>query len=166
MNITVRQLRYAVATSRLASLSLAAEEMHVSQPSLSAAIDQIEAQLGQRVFVRRRGAGASLTPFGRLFTEQARRVLEEMRRLEHLTMPDGEPSGDLVLGCFDELAPYCAAALMRRLQERWPSVRLTVQEEGFAGLQRRLAEGTIDLALTYDLVVDPGTVSTVLRDVR
>jgi len=139
MNFTFRQLLYAVATARCGSLSMAAEEPHVSQPSLSSAIDQIEAQLGQRVFARRRGSGASLTPFGRTFVGQARRVLEEMRRLEHLSQIDSEVSGELVLGCFDDLAPYCAPALMRRLEERWPRLRLTVQEEGFAALQRRLA---------------------------
>lgn len=166
MNLTVRQLRYAVATSRFASLSTAAAEMHVSQPSLSSAIDQIEAQLGQKVFTRRRGSGASLTPFGRSFIEQARRVLEEMRRLEHLPNANGNISGELVLGCFDELAPYCVPALMRQLGERWPLLRLTVQEEGFARLHQRLVDGTIDMALTYDLDDDPDIVSTVLRELR
>jgi DNA-binding transcriptional LysR family regulator len=166
MNITFRQLLYAVATARCASLSMAAEELHVSQPSLSSAIDQIEAQVGQKVFARRRGSGAALTPFGRSFIGQARRVLEEMRRLEHLSQIDSEVSGELVLGCFDDLAPYCAPALMRRLEERWPRLRLTVQEEGFAALQRRLADGTIDMALTYDLDAGPKIVSTVLRELR
>lgn len=166
MNITLRQLRYAVATARSASLSIAAGELHVSQPSLSSAIDQIEARLGQKVFVRRRGAGASLTPFGRSFIGQARRVLEEMHQLEHLTKADGEVSGEFVLGCFDELAPYCAPALMRRLEERWPLLRLTVREESFAELHRRLADGAIDMALTYDLNADPAIVCTVLRELR
>ncbi len=166
MNITLRQLRYAVAAARSGKLSVAAAELHVSQPSLSAAIDSLESQFGQQLFVRRRGAGAALTPFGRAVTEQARRVLHETRQLESLGQANGEVSGEFVLGCFDELAPYCAAALLRRLQVRHPKLRVVVREEGFAPLRRLLAEGSINLALTYDLDADSATDMTVMKEVR
>jgi DNA-binding transcriptional LysR family regulator len=166
MKITLRQLRYAIASARCASLSLAAAELHVSQPSLTAAIDNLEIHFGQKLFVRRRGAGAALTPFGRSVIDRARRVLEEVRQLESLAQSTGAVSGELVLGCFDELAPYCAAALMRRLQKRYPKLKIIVREEGFELLRRRLADGTIDLALTYDLDTDPGLEVKVLRELR
>jgi DNA-binding transcriptional LysR family regulator len=115
------------------------------------------------LFIRRRGAGAALTPFGRTIIDQARRVLDEARRLEALARSDGEIAGEFVLGCFDELAPYCAAALMRRLQDRHPRLQVVVREEGFAPLRRLLVEGSISLALTYDLDTEP---ATVLREVQ
>ncbi len=166
MKITLKQLRYAVASARSGNLSLAAAELHVSQPSLTAAIDSLESQFAQKIFVRRRGAGAALTPFGRTVIDQARRVLDEERQLENLATPGGEVSGEIVLGCFDELAPYCAAALMRRLQKRHPNLAIVVREEGFGSLRRRLADGSIDLALTYDLDTDPLLEIVVLREVR
>jgi DNA-binding transcriptional LysR family regulator len=166
MNITLRQLRYALAAARSGNLSAAAVELHVSQPSLSAAIDGLESQFGQKLFVRRRGAGAALTPFGRTVIDQARRVIHETRQLESLAQASGEVSGEFVLGCFDELAPYCAAALMRRLQEQHPKLRVVVREEGFAPLRRLLAEGSINLALTYDLDTDSTTQITVLKEVQ
>jgi DNA-binding transcriptional LysR family regulator len=166
MNITLRQLRYALAAARSGNLSMAAVELHVSQPSLTAAIDSLESQFGQKLFVRRRGAGASLTPFGRTVIDQARRVLHETRQLEGLAQSSADVSGEFVLGCFDELAPYCAAALMRRLQDRHPKLRVVVREEGFAPLRRLLAEGSINLALTYDLDTDSTTQITVLKEVQ
>jgi DNA-binding transcriptional LysR family regulator len=166
MNITLRQLRYALAAARSGNLSAAAVELHVSQPSLSAAIDGLESQFGQKLFVRRRGAGAALTPFGRTVIDQARRVIHETRQLESLAQASGEVSGEFVLGCFDELAPYCAAALMRRLQEQHPKLHVVVREEGFAPLRRLLAEGSINLALTYDLDTDSTTQITVLKEVQ
>ncbi len=166
MKLTLRQLRYALAAARSGNLSVAAAELHVSQPSLTAAIDTLEFQFGQKLFVRRRGAGAALTPFGRSVIDQARRVLHETRQLESLAQSSGEISGEFVLGCFDELAPYCAAALMRRLQERHPKLQVVVREEGFAPLGRLLAEGSINLALTYDLDTDSTTDITVLKEVE
>jgi DNA-binding transcriptional LysR family regulator len=166
MNITLRQLRYALAAARSGNLSVAAAELHVSQPSLTAAIDSLESQFGQKLFVRRRGAGTALTPFGRTVIDQARRVLHETRQLESLAQSGGDVSGEFLLGCFDELAPYCAAALMRRLQERHPKLHVVVREEGFAPLRRLLAEGSIDLALTYDLDTDSTTEITVLKEVQ
>jgi DNA-binding transcriptional LysR family regulator len=166
MKITLKQLRYAVATARCENLSLAAAELHVSQPSLTAAIDSLEAQFGQKIFVRRRGAGAALTPFGRTVIDRARRVLDEERQLQNLAKSSGDVSGEIVLGCFDELAPYCAAALMRRLRERHPGLHIAVREEGFESLRRRLADGSINLALTYDLDTDPLLEVVVLREVR
>jgi DNA-binding transcriptional LysR family regulator len=166
MNITLRQLRYALAAARSGNLSVAAAELHVSQPSLTAAIDHLESQFGQKLFVRRRGAGAALTPFGRTVIDQTRRVLHETRQLESLAQSSGDVSGEFVLGCFDELAPYCAAALMRRLHERHPKLHVVVREEGFAPLRRLLAEGSINLALTYDLDTDSTTQITVLKEVQ
>jgi DNA-binding transcriptional LysR family regulator len=166
MKFTLKQLRYAVASARSANLSLAAAELHVSQPSLTAAIDSLESQFAQKIFVRRRGAGATLTPFGRLVIDGARRVLEEARKLENLAKSDAEVCGELVLGCFDELAPYSAASLMRQLQARYPDLQIVVREEGFESLRRRLADGSINLALTYDLDSDPLLEVVVLREVR
>jgi len=166
MKVSLRQLRYVLAAARSGNLSLAAKELHVSQPSLTAAIDSLEAIFGQKVFVRRRGAGAALTPFGRTVIDQARRVLDEARQLENLAQSSGEVSGELVLGCYDDLAPYCAAALMRELQRRHPKLQIVVSEEGFESLRRRLADGTINLALTYDLDTDPALDIKVLREVR
>jgi DNA-binding transcriptional LysR family regulator len=166
MKITLKQLRYATACARYANLSLAAAELNVSQPSLTAAIDSLEGQFGQKIFVRRRGAGATLTAFGRVMIDQARRVLDDARQLENLAKSSGEMSGEIVLGCFDELAPYCAAALMRLLQLQHPNLRIIVREEGFESLRRRLADGSINLALTYDLDTDPLLEIVVLQEVR
>jgi DNA-binding transcriptional LysR family regulator len=166
MKLTLTQLRYALAAARTGNLSAAALELHVSQPSLTAAINSLELQFGQPIFVRRRGAGAVLTPYGRTVIDQARRILEETRQLENLARPSGEIAGEFVLGCFDELAPYCAAALMRILQKKHPKLRVVVREEGFAPLRRLLADGSINLALTYDLDHESTTALTVIKEVQ
>jgi DNA-binding transcriptional LysR family regulator len=69
-----RHLRYFVAVAEECNFSRAARRLHVSQPSLSAQIKQLEDGLGAKLFVRG-PAGASLTPAGRAFLSHAKQML-------------------------------------------------------------------------------------------
>lgn len=151
MNFTLRQLRYALAAAKHGNLTLAAEELHVSQPSISTAITELEGLYGQPLFVRQRGLGVSLTPFGRTVMAQAKRVLAEARTFADIGSQADDFAGDLVLGCYADLAPYCLPQILKRLQQASPRVRVDMREGGFEYLGKRLGEGTLELALTYDL---------------
>lgn len=163
MRLSLRQMRYALAAGRHENLTLAGNELNVSQPSISVAISQIEDVLGQQLFVRQRGAGVSLTPFGRAVLARAARIVADMEELEGLAFDEGALFGEVVVGCFEDLAPYCAPALLHRLKERHPHIRATVREESFHALGRRLVEGAIDIALTYNIALPPDVEVEVLR---
>lgn len=151
MNFTLRQLRYALAAARHSNLTLAAEELHVSQPSISTAITELEGLFGQPLFVRQRGLGVSLTPFGRTVMAQAKRVMSEAQGFVGIAKQGNDFAGELVLGCYADLAPYCLPQILRRLQEEHPRIAVDLREGGFEYLGKRLGEGTLELALTYDL---------------
>ena len=161
MILTLRQLRYAIAAARHGNLTEAARALHTSQPSISMAISQIEAHFGRQVFVRQRGTGVSLTAFGQNAIEKAKLVLAEVEALEALGGDSSTLSGEFVLGCFEDLAPYCVPAILARLRSKSPAVSVIVREEGFDTIGRRLDEGAIDLAITYDLGL-PATVATTI----
>ena len=61
LRFTLRQLEYFVAVGETSSIALASEKMHVSSPSISTAISQLEAEFGLQLFVRSHGKGLSLT---------------------------------------------------------------------------------------------------------
>lgn len=151
MHFTLRQLRYALAAAKHGNLTLAAEELHVSQPSISTAITELEGLYGQPLFVRQRGLGVSLTPFGRTVMAQAKRVLAEARTFADIGSEPDDFAGDLVLGCYADIAPYCLPQILRRLQQVSPRISVDMREGGFEYLGKRLGEGTLELALTYDL---------------
>ncbi len=151
MKFTLRQLRYALAAAKHGNLTLAAEELHVSQPSISTAITELEVLFGQPLFVRQRGLGVSLTPFGRTVMTQAKRVLAEARTFSDIGSDSNDFAGELVLGCYADLAPYCLPQILRRLQHDYPQVTVDMREGSFEYLGKRLAEGALELALTYDL---------------
>ncbi|MDH6234186.1 DNA-binding transcriptional LysR family regulator [Mesorhizobium soli] len=151
MIYSLSQLRYAVAAARHESISAAARELNVSQPSISVAISQIEERTGQKLFVRQRGAGIALTPFGQAFMLKAKVVLDDVDDLDALVRGKAAVGGEVVLGCFQDLAPHFAPALIRRMAELHPGVRISVSEERFETLEKRLGDAAVDIALTYDL---------------
>jgi len=153
LSITLRQLEYAVAIGRAQSMTLAAETLHVSQPALSVAIGQIEANLGKAIFLRRAGGPMLPTSFGRGFLDRAEAILADVGRLT--TGDEGRPT-PVTLGCFDDLAPLLLAPLLVRLAATAPDIPVTPQAGSFEDLAAGLARGRIDLAITYDLGLDSG----------
>lgn len=162
MSVTLRQLRYAVTAATHGNVTAAALSLNVAQPSVSAAIQQLEAELGRELFIRQRGQGVSLTPFGRMAIAKARRVLAETSELLHLADEGGPVAGQVVVGCFEDLAPSCMPGLLKRLAENHPDIEVEVRESGFDQIARRIGEGAMDLAITYDLGLATGVSRKVL----
>jgi DNA-binding transcriptional LysR family regulator len=149
--LSLRAIRYALAAADHQSVTAAAEALNVSQPSVSAAIAQIEADYGEALFVRRKGQGVSLTPFGRLFVTRSRRLIEDARELAALNANEGTVSGEVTLGVFADLAPRYAPAILTAFEAAQPSVRVNFREGDLEELPRLLARAEADLMLTYDI---------------
>ena len=151
LSITLRQLEYAVAIARAQSVTLAAEALNVSQPSLSVALAQLEAHLRKPLFLRRPGGPMTATSFGRGFLEDAESILADLSRLTQGTTARAAP---VALGCFEDLAPLILAPLLARLAAQHPDLTISPRVGGFEALADDLSRGRIDLAITYDLGLD------------
>jgi len=157
LSVTLRQLEYATAVARTQSVTLAAQSLNVSQPALSVALAQLEAQVGQPLFLRRPGGPMVPTSWGRAFLEEAARILSDLARL---TSGGAARATPVTLGCFEDLAPLILAPLLTRLAAAAPDIALIPQVGGFEAMADDLARGRIDLALTYDLGLDRRFVRT------
>jgi DNA-binding transcriptional LysR family regulator len=166
LSLTLKQLRYAVAAADAGNVTQAAQNLHVSQPSISVAIAQIEAHYGRKLFVRRKGEGVSLTSFGTTFTRDARTVLEDAARLHRLGQSAEALSGEATLGCFTDLAPYYVPALIGQFRKVMPAVTVDFRDAGFDELAAQITKGSIDLALTYDLGLGPRIERQTLIELR
>ena len=80
LKLTLRQMEYVAAVAEAGSLSAAAQNLHVSQPALSVAISQVEAQIGLTLFIRRKGARIIPTRHAAPFVTQIRSLLETAAR--------------------------------------------------------------------------------------
>lgn len=151
----LHQLRYAVAVARAGNFSRAAEQCHVSQPSLSQQIQKLEDELGERLFDRL-SRQARLTPAGRRFVDRAAHVLEELDvALREARAEQELTRGRVVLGVLPTIAPYLLPALISAFSRQFPGVEIVVQEDTTARLISLAATGEADLILASLPVQDP-----------
>lgn len=152
LRFTLRQLEYFIAVGETGSIILAAERLHVSSPSISAAIAQLEDVLGLQLFVRHHAKGLSPTQAGMQVLQQARRVLGEGETLFRLSGEiSGSVQGHLKLGCLLTFAQVVVPRLRRGFESRFPLVQISQSERDQQEIIEALRNGTIDVALTYDL---------------
>lgn len=152
--VTLRQMEYVVAIARAGSLSAAALQLNVSQPSLSVALTQVETRLGERLFFRRKGTPMHVTPFGKGYLVEAEALLAMARRLDDPTTASRSANVALTFGCFVDLAPCLLVPLLGRLRSTMPDLDLRWRVADFETLAREMIGGRIDLSLTYDLGLD------------
>ncbi|MGB0901941.1 LysR family transcriptional regulator [Halocynthiibacter sp.] len=145
--ITLRQYEYIVAVADAGSLTDAAALLHVSQPSLSVAITRAEQKLGQPMFVRRKGAAIQITPFGHQVVDRARNLIRLATEIEL----GPEKVRPIVVGCFEDIAPWYLLSTLEMLKASFPSVSFKGQEGRFSKLAADLAEGRADIAISYDI---------------
>ncbi|MES2846530.1 MAG: LysR family transcriptional regulator [Pseudomonadota bacterium] len=154
LRFTLRQLEYLIAVADSGSVALAAERSHVSSPSISAAIAQLESEFGLHLFVRRHAQGLSLTEGGRQFVETARLVLSSATALnDRAAELTGQVRGPLSVGCLLTFAQVMLPRLRRSFAQSWPDVEFHQSERDQAGLFDDLRAARLDAALTYDMQI-------------
>src|SRR5438128_12564886 len=125
LSLSLRQLQYAVAVADTLSFRAAAERCHVSQPSLSAQLAQLEDALGVRIFERDRRR-VLVTPAGSEMLARARRVLLEAVDLIAASSRLRDPlCGTLRIGVIPTVSPYLLPEITPAIRSSYP--RLTVQ---------------------------------------
>lgn len=144
---SLRQLQYAVAVADARSFSEAAVRCHVSQPSLSAQVAQLEDALGTRLFERDRRK-VLLTPAGEQILERARLVLREIDDLVDLAQRSTDPLASTIrLGVIPTLSPYLIPCIRPALRREYPALTLLWVEDKTEVLLGKLAAGDLDGAL-------------------
>lgn len=154
LRFTLRQLEYLVAVAECGSVALAAERCHVSSPSISAAIAQLEQEFGLPLFIRRHAQGLSLTEGGRQVTEAARAVLLAGAGLnDRAAELTGQVAGPLAVGCLVTFAQVVLPQVRRGFAQAYPQVEFRQSEHDHAALIEALRHARLDVALTYDLEI-------------
>jgi LysR family hydrogen peroxide-inducible transcriptional activator len=143
----MHQLRYVVAVARAGNFSRAAEQCHVSQPSLSQQVQKLEEELGERLFDRLRRE-VRLTPYGESFLRHAVRILEEVEQARREADDTRELlCGTVTVGVLPTIAPYLLPGVMAEFIEKYPGVEVVVQEDTTAQLIRLALRCEVDLIL-------------------
>ncbi len=147
MEITLKQMRYALAVAQTGHFGRAAQDCAVTQPALSQQILSLEAQCGMPLFDRMK-TGARLTPFGREFISRARRIVEEAEAIESFARGHaGLPDRPIRFGLIPTVAPYLLPEIFPALTQGLPGLDFTVSENRTEALIAGLVDGSLDVAL-------------------
>jgi LysR family hydrogen peroxide-inducible transcriptional activator len=151
---TLRQLQYLKRLAEHGSFSRAAEAAHVTQPTLSAGIQELERTLGAPVVDRAR-SGVILTAVGEEAVARAEDILARAEDLVQAARSAGRPlSGRFRLGVIPTIAPFMLPKALPALRRTFPDLRLFLREDLTARLVGMLKAGALDaalIALPYDL---------------
>ena len=144
---TLRQLEFLCAVADNGSFSKAAEACHVTQPTLSAAIKEIEGLLSVQL-IEREARGASLTQAGEAAVERARGILSDTADLVSAAQQAGAPlTGAFRLGAIPTIAPFLLPKTLKALRAAHPSLKLYLREDQTDRLLEALRARKLDAAL-------------------
>jgi len=150
----MQQLRYVVAVARTRNFSRAAEQCHVSQPSLSQQMMKLEDELGERLFDRMKRE-AKLTPQGEAFLRRAVHILHEVDAAKREAAEAKDLlRGIITMGVLPTIAPYLLPKIMAEFTEKYPGVEIVVQEDTTARLLKYTLAYEIDFALVSQPIND------------
>lgn len=152
----VRLLRYLLAVAREGSITRAAAALHITQPTLSRQIAQLERELGVELFIRD-GKRMELTDKGLLLRRRAEEIIELVDKAEReLTEVDRALEGVVAVGCGDLRAVGRLAELMRDFAAEHPQVSFDVYTATADHIADRMDRGLTDVAL----LLEPADVAT------
>lgn len=143
----IRVLRYFLEVAREESITHAAVRLHVSQPTLSKQMKDLETELGQKLFVRT-NYSIRLTDAGMLLRKRAEDLLRMSDRItEEFRTLSADEGGDIHIGCAESDGMRCLARCFRDVQARHPRVRCHLYSGNTEDLAGRLDSGILDFAV-------------------
>lgn len=141
------QLRYVIEIANRRSISRAAENLYISQSTLSQFLTKLEAELGVSLFERKRSE-MTLTAAGKLYVETCERMLQQKNELyNQLADMAQSKTGSFSVGLTPQWGSVAYSHIIGPFQEAYPNVQVSVVEEIAIPLMRLLKEGEIDMGI-------------------
>ena len=150
----LQQLRYFVTVAETGNFTRASERCHVSQPSLSQQIINLEKELQHKLF-HRLGRKAILSEAGTVFLERARRILFEVDDSTRELQDSPALERKITVGAITTLAPYLMPQLLALCLARLPHLQVNLREDFRPDLTKAVLDGELDLAIVSLPVKDP-----------
>jgi LysR family transcriptional regulator, hydrogen peroxide-inducible genes activator len=156
--MTIQQLEYVLAVDKFRHFGHAAESCFVTQPTLSAQISKLESALGIIIFDRSK-MPVIPTEIGHLIIEQAKKVVTHQKGIyEIIAQQKGDISGVLKIGIIPTIAPYLLHRFIRNFLNKYPNVKLQVEELITEETIKRLKNDELDAGIVVTPLEENGIV--------
>ncbi len=143
----IRVLRYFLEIAREESITRAAERLHISQPTLSKQLKDLEEELGQKLFTRT-NYSIRLTEAGMLLRKRAEDILDMVdKTTNEFQALDEEIGGDIHIGCAESDGIKYLAQCLNALHEINPNIRYHLHSGNTEDIAGRLDKGILDFAV-------------------
>ena len=156
--MTLLQLHYFREVCRQKNMTKAAKSLHISQPSISNAIRELEAELGVQLFYRIK-MRLTLTQEGEYFLNEAVRILDDIDRLTQRMQDLGGKRNLVRMGIPPMIGVLIFPQMLASFQKIYPGIRVEVSEWGSLDCRDQVLDETLDLAITITNGLDTSKLS-------
>lgn len=157
--MTISQLKYFIEVCRWGNITKASQELHISQPSVSAAIKELENEFGVMLFQRVNGR-LKITEEGRFFLVRAYKLVDSCNRLEQLMKGSGREKKKISIGLTPMIATSVFPPLYDGFMKLYPDTEFEIEERGSAAIHDKLASKELDAAIALLSALDSASYYT------
>ncbi len=145
----LRVLQYFLAVTREQSISGAAETLHLSQPTLSRQLKDMEEELGKQLMIRG-NRRITLTEEGMILRKRAEEIMELVRKAEEeISLSDDVIAGDITIGAGETDSVRFLVKAAKELQKKYPLIHLHIFSGDKATITEQLDKGLVDFGLVF-----------------
>lgn len=151
VRMELRTLRYFIAVAQEGSLTNASKRLHITQPTLSRQLADLEDELGRQLFLRTRG-GTELTEYGTVLLRYAQSITELVSKAEEdIKLPEHSVTGSVHVGAGETEAMSILAQAMLNTRNKYPGIDFQLHSGTSADLMDGLVRGEYDFLLECEL---------------
>ena len=143
----IRVLKYFLTVSEIGNITKAANSMHLTQPTLSRQLQELEKELGQKLFIRGNHS-VSLTPEGIILRKRAQEIIDLVDKTENeFTSFKDEVMGDIFIGSGETKSIKLITDIMKTLKKDYPKIKFHIVSGDSGDLVERLDKGLLDFCV-------------------
>lgn len=143
----VRVLKYFLAVAREGSITAAANALHLTQPTLTRQMQDLEYELKQKLFVRGKH-NITLTEEGILLKDRAEEIIEMVHKTKSDIMSSGEDvKGDIYIGCGETEAMQYVAEVIKEIQDAYPNIVFHIHSGNAEEVMEKLDKKLLDFGI-------------------
>lgn len=159
--MTLTQLEYVIVLNRVRQFTKAAQELRITQPTLSMQLRKLEEEIGIILFDRSKSPILPTTE-GENFIKQAQAVLHQVRLLQDVAKDEPELTGQFTVGIIPSLTPYLLPLFLKDFNQRYPKISLNIEELQTIELVNRLKDDRLDAGILATPLEDGSLIERVL----